>query len=189
MLFSLLGSTAGVSDVIKTSVQQPRSAEPLPFPFVNPRSRLACGKLREASPWESGVRNPGPEGRRQKSAQPGRAGSLGRPSSAGGAAPHSSFCHLELHRISYFTALTGATYVVLLKENRMQLLEAAALDRKSGEAEGSAVPRTLRGKGTGGLVSIWRARPWLGTGLQAEAEWRPREWADTPRMYPWRLRA
>jgi hypothetical protein len=48
-------------------------------------------------------------------------------------------------RISYFTALTGATYVVLLKENHMQLLEAAALDRKSGEAEGSAVLRTLLG--------------------------------------------
>src|SRR5258708_32271521 len=45
-------------------------------------------------------------------------------------------------RISYFTALTSATYVVLPKENHMQLAEAATLDRKSGEAEGSAVPRT-----------------------------------------------
>jgi hypothetical protein len=37
------------------------------------------------------------------------------------------------------------TYVVLCKENHMQLIEPATLDRKSGEAEGSAVPRTLRG--------------------------------------------
>ena len=51
----------------------------------------------------------------------------------------SPFCHPERTRISYFAALTGATYVVLLKENRMQLFEAATLDRKSGEAEGSAV--------------------------------------------------
>jgi hypothetical protein len=51
----------------------------------------------------------------------------------------------ERTRISYFTALTGATYVVLRKENHMQLTEAATLDRKSGEAEGSAVPRTLPG--------------------------------------------
>jgi hypothetical protein len=55
-------------------------------------------------------------------------------------------CHPERTRISYFAALTGATYVVLLKENHMQLFEAATLDRKSGEAdlsrravEGSAV--------------------------------------------------
>jgi hypothetical protein len=34
--------------------------------------------------------------------------------------------------------------VVLFKENHMQLFEAATLDRKSGEAEGSAVPRTFR---------------------------------------------
>ncbi len=51
----------------------------------------------------------------------------------------SPFCHPERTRISYFTALTGATYVVLLKENHMQLFEAATLDRKSGEAEGPAV--------------------------------------------------
>ena len=48
-------------------------------------------------------------------------------------------CHPERSRISYFAALIGATYVVLLKENHMQLFEAATLDRKSGEAEGSAV--------------------------------------------------
>jgi len=48
-------------------------------------------------------------------------------------------CHPERTRISYFTALTGATYVVLPKENHMQLTEAATLNRKSGGAEGSAV--------------------------------------------------
>ena len=42
-------------------------------------------------------------------------------------------------RISYLTALTSAAYVVLLKENHMPSFEAAILDRKSGEAEGSAV--------------------------------------------------
>ena len=54
-------------------------------------------------------------------------------------------CPPERSRISYFTALTGAAYVVLLKENHMQLTEAVILDRKSGEAEGSAVLRTFRG--------------------------------------------
>jgi hypothetical protein len=39
----------------------------------------------------------------------------------------------------------ATTYVVLLKENHMQLTEPASLDRKSGGAEGSAVPRTLPG--------------------------------------------
>jgi hypothetical protein len=51
----------------------------------------------------------------------------------------SPFCHPERTRISYFTALATATYVVLPKENHMHLTEAATLDRKSGEAEGSAV--------------------------------------------------
>jgi hypothetical protein len=51
----------------------------------------------------------------------------------------SPFCHPERTRISYFAALTGAAYVVLLKENHMQLVEATTFDRKSGEAEGSAV--------------------------------------------------
>ena len=54
-------------------------------------------------------------------------------------------CHPDRTRISYLTALTGATYVVLPKENHMQLAEATSLDRKSGGAEGTAVPRTLRG--------------------------------------------
>src|SRR5450631_2381657 len=39
----------------------------------------------------------------------------------------------------------ATTYVVLPKENHMHSTEAATLDRKSGEAEGSAVPRTFRG--------------------------------------------
>jgi hypothetical protein len=37
------------------------------------------------------------------------------------------------------TTHNSATYVVLLKENHMQLTEAASLGRKSGGAEGSAV--------------------------------------------------
>jgi hypothetical protein len=48
-------------------------------------------------------------------------------------------CHPERTRVSYFTALNSNAYVVLPKENHMQLAEAATLDRKSGEAEGSAV--------------------------------------------------
>ena len=51
----------------------------------------------------------------------------------------SPFCHPERTRISYFTALNSVTYVVLPKENHMQLTEATTLNRKSGEAEGSAV--------------------------------------------------
>jgi hypothetical protein len=47
--------------------------------------------------------------------------------------------------ISYLTALTSATRVVLFNENHMQLTEATTFDRKSGEAEGSAVPRTFAG--------------------------------------------
>jgi hypothetical protein len=39
----------------------------------------------------------------------------------------------------------ATTYVVLLKENHMQLTEAATLNRKSGGAEGSAVPRASPG--------------------------------------------
>ena len=56
------------------------------------------------------------------------------------------FCHPERTRISYFTALAGATDVVLSKENHTRLTEATTLDRESGEAdlsrragEGSAV--------------------------------------------------
>jgi hypothetical protein len=68
-------------------------------------------------------------------------------------------CHPERTRISYFTALSSATYVVLPKENHMQLTEAATLDRKSGEAEGSAVPRTSRGNVFRQSAVRWRACP------------------------------
>jgi hypothetical protein len=54
-------------------------------------------------------------------------------------------CHPARTRISYLTALTDATYVVLPKENHKQLAEATSLDRKSGGVEGSAVPRTSPG--------------------------------------------
>jgi hypothetical protein len=46
-------------------------------------------------------------------------------------------CHPERTRISCLTALTSVT-CFSLRENHMQLAEAATLDRKSGEAEGSA---------------------------------------------------
>jgi hypothetical protein len=39
----------------------------------------------------------------------------------------------------------ASTYVVLFKENHMQSTEATTLNRKSGEAEGSAVPQTCPG--------------------------------------------
>ena len=39
----------------------------------------------------------------------------------------------------------ASTYVVLFKENHMQSTEATTLHRKSGEAEGSAVPQTCPG--------------------------------------------
>jgi hypothetical protein len=51
----------------------------------------------------------------------------------------------ERTRISYFYSSYSATFVVLPKENNIPLTEATTLDRKSGEAEGSAVPRTTPG--------------------------------------------
>src|SRR5580658_10817400 len=42
-------------------------------------------------------------------------------------------CHPERTRISYLTALPGATYAALRKESRMTSSEATAFDRKSGE--------------------------------------------------------
>jgi hypothetical protein len=70
------------------------------------------------------------------------------------------------------TSLNSTTYVVLPKENHMQLTEAATLDRKSGEAdlsrravEGSAVPRTFRG-------NVFR---------QSAAEWRDLRFSLNPR--------
>jgi hypothetical protein len=68
-------------------------------------------------------------------------------------------CHPERTRISYFTTLTGATYVVLPKENHMQLTEAATLHRKSGEAEGSAVPRTFPGNAESHPATELSSRP------------------------------
>jgi hypothetical protein len=58
----------------------------------------------------------------------------------------SPICHPERTRVSYFTALTSTAYVVLPKENRTQLTEAATLDRQTGEAEGSAVLRIFSWK-------------------------------------------
>jgi hypothetical protein len=49
---------------------------------------------------------------------------------------HPPLCHPERTRVSYFTALTGAIYMVLRKENHMHLTGAATLDRKSGGADG-----------------------------------------------------
>jgi hypothetical protein len=68
-------------------------------------------------------------------------------------------CHPERTRISYFTAFTSATYVVLPKENHMQFTEAATLDRKSGEAEGSAVPRTSPGNAESPTATNFSSRP------------------------------
>jgi hypothetical protein len=66
----------------------------------------------------------------------------------------------ERTRISYFTALTTATYVVLFKENHKHLTEAANPNRKSAEAdpsrlavEGSAIPRTFLGRDKCDLTS------------------------------------
>ena len=60
--------------------------------------------------------------------------------------PASPICHpacpgvpWDRTQISYFTALASDAYVVLLKENHMQLIEVATLDRKSGAGEGPAV--------------------------------------------------
>jgi hypothetical protein len=53
----------------------------------------------------------------------------------------------------------ATTYVVLPKENHMQLTEAATLDRKSGEAEGSAVPRTSLGNAADYTPTKLSSRP------------------------------
>jgi hypothetical protein len=74
-----------------------------------------------------------------------------------------SFVIPSVPAISYFTALTGPAYVVLLKENHMQLFEAATLDRKSGEAEGSAVPRTLLG-------NVFGTQSWAKSATTVETE-------------------
>src|ERR1700730_2204154 len=53
----------------------------------------------------------------------------------------------------------ATTYVVLPKENHMQLTEAATLCRKSGGAEGSAVPRTFPGNAESRPVTNLSSRP------------------------------
>jgi hypothetical protein len=58
----------------------------------------------------------------------------------------SPICHPERSQISCFTVLATTKYVVLLKENHTYLIEAATLNRKSGEAEGSAVPLSFATK-------------------------------------------
>ena len=53
----------------------------------------------------------------------------------------------------------ATTYVVLLKENHMQLTEAATLDRKSGGAERSAVLQTFRGNADSYAQTELSSRP------------------------------
>jgi hypothetical protein len=48
-------------------------------------------------------------------------------------------------RISYYAAPEMATCAAFIEESRMKFADHTKLDRKSGEAEGSAVPRTLLG--------------------------------------------
>jgi hypothetical protein len=93
---------------------------------------------------------------------------------------HLPFCHPERTRISYFTALTIATFVVLPKENHMQLTEPATLDRKSGVAEGSAVSslghRRLRNFDNQALVAVKVAAPYSPS-FTSPVNWLP---ATTP---------
>ena len=53
--------------------------------------------------------------------------------------PPSPICHPDRTRISYLTALASDRLCGSPKENHMQLIEAATLDRKSGAGEGPAV--------------------------------------------------
>ena len=68
-------------------------------------------------------------------------------------------CHPERTRISYFTALSAATYAALHKESRMKSVEATVFDRKSGGAEGPAVRPGSRTK-----VSVLYALDGVGAG-------------------------
>jgi hypothetical protein len=54
-------------------------------------------------------------------------------------------CHPERTRISYYAAPEMATCAAFLEESRMKFADPTNLDRKSGAAEGSAVPRTFLG--------------------------------------------
>jgi hypothetical protein len=54
-------------------------------------------------------------------------------------------CHPERTRISYYAAPKMTSFAAFIKESRMSFAEPIALNRKSGAAEGSAVPRTFLG--------------------------------------------
>jgi hypothetical protein len=54
-------------------------------------------------------------------------------------------CHPERTRISCHAALDRTTNAPFSKERRMKFAKATKFNRKSGEAEGSAVPRTIPG--------------------------------------------
>jgi hypothetical protein len=54
-------------------------------------------------------------------------------------------CHPERTRISYYAAPEMATCAAFIEESRMKFADPTKLDRKSGAAEGSAVPRTFPG--------------------------------------------
>jgi len=55
------------------------------------------------------------------------------------------FCHPERTRISYYAAPKMTSCAAFIKESRMSFAEPIGLNRKSGAAEGSAVPRTFLG--------------------------------------------
>jgi hypothetical protein len=50
-------------------------------------------------------------------------------------------CHPERTRISYYAAPKMTSFAAFIKESRMSFAEPTGLNRKSGAAEGSAVPR------------------------------------------------
>jgi hypothetical protein len=54
-------------------------------------------------------------------------------------------CHPERTRISYYAAPKMTSFAAFIKESRMSFAEPIGLNRKSGAAEGSAVPRTFTG--------------------------------------------
>jgi hypothetical protein len=55
-------------------------------------------------------------------------------------------CHPERTRISCHAALETTACAAFIKESRMKFANATNINRKSGEAEGSAVLRTFPGK-------------------------------------------
>jgi hypothetical protein len=76
---------------------------------------------------------------------------------------HPTLCHPERTRISYFTALSAATYAALPKESRMKSTEATVIDRKSGGAEGPALtPETaVEGAVLDGFRNVAYGNLWL----------------------------